>query len=145
MPTDTGPTDVDKINSDAFKDESLPDFDDGAQSFVQFLEARGAKHLDTTTPEGQILQAQYLTSLENKDHPIDTLRRISVNPWAAPRDRISASRTLLEYTMIKMPSKVDFNNHNAAGSFKLDPAKLAALSQDEIEVLMGLLAKLGGE
>ncbi len=123
-----------------YKDAVLPSFEDANKTYLQFLEGRGAKHINPFSTEGQSIQAQYLAELNDDNHPLDVLRKIAVNPFASARDRISASKALLEYTMLKAPSKVEISGPDGQ-AIKIDQSQLAALSDSEIDLLMGLLAK----
>jgi len=103
------------------KDDVLPDFNDTNKTYLQFLEGRGAKNISPLSAEGQELQAKYLAELGDDQHPLDVLRKISLNPFAMPKDRISASKALLEYTMVKAPSKVEVSAPRAKSSATRDP------------------------
>lgn len=133
-------TDFSDINSEDYKDETPPSFDDTSVTYLQFLEAHGAKNVDPLSPEGLALQAQYLKELAEDNHPLDVLRKISLNPFSSARDRISAASKIMEYTMIKAPSKVEVTGAGG-GALKLDHSQLAALSNEELDTLMTLLNK----
>lgn len=84
-------------------------FEDSNPSYLTYLEGRGAKalHMNPTGPQALQTQADYLKELGDQQHPLDVLRRISLNPWVSPKDRIAASKALLEYTMARMPTKIE--------------------------------------
>lgn len=125
-----------------YRDAQLPlrSFDDTNKTFLQFLEANGGKGIDPFSPEGVRLQSMYLQELQDDNHPLDVLRKISVNPFASPRDRISASKAILEYTMAKAPSKLEVSGPEG-GAIKIDQKKLAALNDSELDTLLTLLNK----
>lgn len=125
------------------KDDVLPDFNDTNKTYLQFLEGRGAKNISPLSAEGQELQAKYLAELGDDQHPLDVLRKISLNPFAMPKDRISASKALLEYTMVKAPSKVEVSGPEGK-AVKIDQSQLSALSDKELDLMMTLLAKAQG-
>lgn len=133
---------VANMHSERYKDEVLPSVEDASRTFRQFLEARGAHKLDPMSPEALQLQMEYLQDLESNKHPLDVLRTIALNPFATPRDRISAAKTIMEYTMIKTPSKVEVAGL-AGGPVRLDVSQLAKLSDSELNSLMQLLEKTG--
>lgn len=135
--------DFSDFDSSQYRDEPAPTWEDTSVSYLQFLEARGAKGVSPLSPEGQELQAQYLASLSNNDHPLDVLRKIALNPFSSPRDRISASKAIMEYTMIKAPSKVEITGAQGQ-ALKIDQTQLQALSNSELDQLMILLGKANG-
>jgi hypothetical protein len=72
---------------------------------------------------------------------MDVLRRIMVNPFCSPNERISAAKTVMEYSMRKVPSNVEFTGKNGA-PIKLDTSALSKLSLEELAQMEELLAKL---
>lgn len=133
--------DLSRVRSDGFEDDPLPDgFIDPSISYKQFLEAKGGKGVDPLSTEGLALQAEYLQALNDDCHPLDVLRKIALNPFSAPKDRIAASKAIMEYTMVKTPSKVEVSGVGG-GALKIDGTQLAALSNEEIDQLMSLLEK----
>lgn len=127
------------MDSEKYKDTPVRTFEDASVTFLQFLEAQGAKGLDPSSTDYLRLQMRYLQTLQDNNHPLDVLRNITLNPWVTPRERISAAKTLLEYTMVKVPSK--FEVQGAGGRVQIDPAQLAKLTDDEITTLVALLEK----
>lgn len=125
--------------------EQLGSFEDENLSFLTFLEARGAKAVgaNPTGPEALQVQADYLHSLGDNQHPFDVLRKISLNPWCAPKDRIAASKALLEYTAAKMPSKVEVSG-NEGKAIEIDHKSLKNLSTSELDQMIKLLDKANG-
>lgn len=117
-------------------------FDDDNISFLQHLEGRGAKalHMDPTSPSALQIQADYLKVLGDQQHPVDVLRRISLNPWVAPKDRIAASKTLLEYCMAKMPTKIE-QTTTEQKKIEVDARALKNLSSAELDQMIRLLDK----
>ena len=122
------------------KDDVLPFFNDNNKSYLNYLEARGAVGINPLSVEGQEIQARYLAELGSDQHPMDVLRKISLNPFASPRDRISAAKTLMEYTMLKAPSKVEISGPEGK-AVKIDSSQLSALSDSELDMLTNLLSK----
>ena len=122
--------------------EQLGSFEDGNVTFFQHLEGRGAKalHMNPTGPEALQIQADYLKVLGDGQHPFDVLRRISLNPWCAPKDRIAASKALLEYTAAKMPTKMEVASSEQK-TIQIDNAALKNLSTDELDQMIKLLDK----
>jgi hypothetical protein len=107
------------------------------RDFLAFVEAKGYRNWDPLSKEGMELQAMYIQ--ECSVHPLDVLARISTNVYCTPTERISATKTLLEYSMRKVPSTVDVNQTTSA--LKIDASALSALSLEELETLQALLAK----
>lgn len=130
----------------ADKDEDfqaqLGAFEDGNMSFLTHLEGRGAKALrmDPTSAEALQVQADYLKTLGDNHHPFDVLRRISLNPWVAPKDRIAASKALLEYTAAKMPTKIE-QTTTEQKTIEIDNKALKNLSAQELDTMIKLLDK----
>ena len=120
-------------------------FDDGCLSYLEHLEGRGAKamRMDPTGPDALQIQADYLKMLGANQHPFDVLRRISLNPWVSPRDRISASKALLEYTAAKMPTRIEQTNTEQK-TIELDAKALKNLSTQELDQMIKLLDKANG-
>ena len=119
------------------KDDVLPNFKDMNKTYLQFLEGRGAKNISPLSIEGQELQSRYLAELGDDQHPLDVLRKISLNPFAMPKDRIAASKALLEYTMVKAPNKVEVSGPEGK-AVKIDQTQLSALSDKELDLMMTL-------
>ncbi len=137
----TKTTDLSQIRSDEYVNDALPDeFIDPSLSYKQFLEARGGQGVDPLSPEGLALQAEYVKALEDNCHPLDVLRKIALNPFSAAKDRIAASKAIMEYTMVKTPNKVEVTGISGA-PLKIDSAQLSALSNEELDQLMQLLEK----
>lgn len=120
----------------------LGSFEDENTSYLTFLEGRGAKAcgMNPTGPEALQVQAEYLHSLGDQMHPVDVLRKISLNPWVSPRDRISASKTLLEYCMAKMPTKMEVSGGEGK-AIEIDHKSLKNLSTSELDQMIKLLDK----
>ena len=117
-------------------------FEDTNTSYLAYLEGRGAKkaHMDPTGAKALEVQAEYLHELGDQQHPVDVLRRISLNPWVSPRDRIAASKTLLEYCMAKMPTKIEQTNTEQK-TIEIDAKALKNLSAQELDTMIKLLDK----
>lgn len=133
----------------ADKDEDfqaqLGSFEDDNMSFLTHLEGRGAKALrmDPASAEALQVQADYLKALGDNQHPFDVLRRISLNPWCAPKDRIAASKALLEYTAAKMPTKIE-QTTTEQKTIEIDNKALKNLSAQELDTMIKLLDKANG-
>lgn len=125
--------------------EQLGSFEDSNLSFFQHLEGRGARALrmNPTGPEALQIQADYLKELGDNQHPFDVLRRISLNPWCAPKDRIAASKALLEYTAAKMPTRMEVESKEQK-TIELDSKVLKNLSAEELDTMIKLLDKANG-
>jgi hypothetical protein len=108
-------------------------------TFLSYIEGLGRKTIDPLSAEGLEIQAKYVLSLPQ--HPMDVLRRIMVNPFCSPNERISAAKTVMEYSMRKVPSNVEFTGKNGA-PIKLDTSALSKLSLEELAQMEELLAKL---
>lgn len=120
-------------------------FEDTNTSYLAYLEGRGAKkaHMDPTGAKALEVQAEYLHELGDQQHPFDVLRRISLNPWVSPRDRIAASKALLEYTAAKMPTRIDQVNTETK-TIEIDNKALKNLSSQELDQMIKLLDKANG-
>lgn len=120
-------------------------FEDTNTSYLAYLEGRGAKkaHMDPTGAKALEVQAEYLHELGDQQHPFDVLRRISLNPWVSPRDRIAASKALLEYTAAKMPTRIDQVNTETK-TIEIDNKALKNLSTAELDQMIKLLDKANG-
>lgn len=133
----------------ADKDEDLQDqlgaFEDDNLSFLTHLEGRGAKALrmDPTSSESLQIQADYLKVLGDNQHPFDVLRRLSLNPWVSPKDRIAASKALLEYTAAKMPTKIE-QTTTEQKTIEIDNKALKNLNAQELDTMIKLLDKANG-
>lgn len=114
--------------------------DDGNRSYLEYLEGRGAKDMSPLDPQYLAIQAEYLQILGKHQHPIDVLRRISLNPWVSPKDRMAACKTLMEYAMQKVPSRVEMSGVGGK-PIQVDQQQLRNLSDTELEQLTNLLEK----
>lgn len=123
--------------------DSIPTpFEDDNVAYLSYIEASGGGNFSPLSQEGLEIQAAYLQKMGANQHPFDVLRRISVNPFAAPKDRIAAAKTLLEYMTRKIPSGVEVAGPNGA-QIQLSPNALKNLSGSELDMLAALLAKAG--
>lgn len=126
---------------DGDKDELGPvNFEDTNISYLQYMEANGGKLIDPLSREGLELQAAYLKYLGDNQHPIDVLRRISVNPWAQTKDRISAAKALMEYTVRKIPATIELTG-NDGKPLQIDASAMKNLSNADLDLLVSLLEK----
>ncbi len=107
------------------------------EKFLQFMEANAGLDMDLLSDEALKLQANFMA---RGTHPFDVLKRIVANPFCAPRDRISASKTLLEYSARKIPAQLEVTGKNGA-AVKIDQKMLSALSDEELSLLDTLLSK----
>ena len=108
-------------------------------SFLKFLEGRGQRVdlIDPLSDEGLRLQALYVQNFSM--HPMDVMQRIMENPFSDPKDRMTAAKAIMEYSMRKPTQSLDLS---AKGSvLTIDPSQLAALTTKELEMLEKLLAK----
>ena len=108
--------------------------------YLQYLEAHGGKMVSPLSTEGLELQASYLKQMAENTHPFDVLRRISINPFLPPKDRIAASKTLLEYMARKVPSTLEVTGADG-GPVQVDSEALKNLSSSELDMLSALLEK----
>ena len=108
--------------------------------YLEYLEAHGGKMINPLSKEGLELQAAYLKSLGENQHPFDVLRRISINPFIPPKDRIAASKTLLEYMARKVPATLEVSGPEG-GPVQLDSEALKNLTASELDTLATLLEK----
>lgn len=115
--------------------ENLPPAD--LRDFLAFVEAKGHKTWDPLTKEGLDMQALYIQ--ECSQHPVDVLTRIMTNTYCTPSERMTAAKTLMEYSMRKVPSNVEVLSTTQA--IKIDASALANLSTEELDTLQALLAK----
>ncbi len=122
-------------NTDTPEDPELQD----NLNFFAYVEGLGRKSFDPLSAEGLEIQARYVHELPQ--HPMDVLRRIMVNPFCSPNERISAAKIVMEYSMRKVPSNVELTGKNGA-AIKLDTSALAKLSIEELSQMEALLAKL---
>lgn len=108
--------------------------------FIDFLATKGRKTIDPLSQEGLEMQALFVREMPK--HPMDVLARIMTNMYCTPSERMTAAKTLMEYSMRKVPSTLDVNQTTSA--LKIDASALSALSLEELETLQALLAKAGG-
>jgi hypothetical protein len=107
------------------------------ETFLQFVESQAGLGLDPLSDEAVQLQAQYAVL---GTHPFDVLKRIVANPFCSPRDRISASKLLLEYSARKVPAQLEVTGKNGS-PLKLDASQLSRLSDKDLDTLERLLQK----
>ena len=110
------------------------------KGFLQWLEGRGyaLDGLDPLSDEALRLQALYVQ--EFSQHPLDVLRRIMQNPYSDPAHRMTAAKTILEYSARKPSATIDLKAKGAVVS--IEPSQLSALSVSELETLEKLLEKV---
>ena len=72
-------------------------------------------------------------------HPMDVMQRIMENPFSDPKDRMTAAKAIMEYSMRKPTQSLDLSAKGAV--LTIDPSQLAALTTKELEMLEKLLAK----
>jgi len=116
--------------------------EDLAEDFVAWLEADGHKQpfVDPLSAQGLELQARYIQQVGAD--PLTVLKRISINPFCKPSDRVTAAKTLLEYSRRKIPSQFEVSGKDGQ-AIKLDRTMLSALSPKELDTLEKLLLKAG--
>jgi hypothetical protein len=110
-------------------------------SFLRFIEGTGQRVelVDPLSDDGLRLQALYAQNFSQ--HPLDVLRRIMENPFSDPKDRMTAAKSIMEYSMRKPAAALDLSAKGSALS--LDPSHLAALSAADLDALEKILAKTG--
>ena len=109
---------------------------------MRWLDARGngVTQIDPLSDEGLRLQALYVQSFSQ--HPLDVMRRIMENAFSDPKDRMTAAKAIMEYSLRKPAANMELSAK--VNVLKLDPAQLSALSEKELDQLEALLAKVGG-
>jgi hypothetical protein len=107
-------------------------------NFLAYIEGIGRKGVDPLSPEAMKIQAQYVSELPQ--HPMDILRRLMVNPFCSPNERINAAKTLMSYSMRAIPNNLEVTGKDG-GAIKIDSSSLSNLSDTELETLQTLLAK----
>ena len=113
-------------------------------SMLRWLEARGnsVTQLDPLSDEGLRLQALYVQSFSQ--HPLDVMRRIMENPFSEPRDRMSAAKSIMEYSLRKPAQQLALDAKGVG--LTIDASQLANLSTKDLDLLEKLLSKAtGGE
>lgn len=106
-------------------------------SYFQYIEGQGRKDVDPLSKEGVELQAAYVKNMSM--HPVDVLTRIMTNIFCTPTERMNAAKTLMEYSMRKVPSNLDVTTDT--GALRIDATALVGLSTEELEVLEKILTK----
>ena len=77
-------------------------------AFLQYLEANGAdENLDPLSDDAVKYQAAYVKHVGS--HPMDVLKSLVANPLVKPSERIQAAKTLMEYSMRKIPSNIEIS------------------------------------
>ena len=111
-------------------------------TLLRWLDARGngVTQIDPLSDEGLRLQALYVQSFSQ--HPLDVMRRIMENAFSDPKDRMTAAKAIMEYSLRKPAANMELSAK--VNVLKLDPAQLSALSEKELDQLEALLAKVGG-
>jgi len=72
--------------------------------------------------------------------PLEFLTAVYRHPLVQMRDRISAAKTVVEYTHMKKPSSIEMTGRNG-DAIKVSGAMLAGLSDAELETMQRLLEK----
>ena len=110
-------------------------------NYLAWLEGRGQRVelFDPLSDEGLRLQALYAANFSQ--HPLDVMRRIMENPFSDPKDRMTAAKSIMEYSMRKPTQSLDLSAKGTA--IVIDPSKLSALSDAELATLEKLLLKTG--
>lgn len=111
-------------------------------SLLRFIEGKGTKIavVDPLSDEGLRLQALYVQSFSQ--HPLDVMRRIMENPFSDTKDRMSAAKTIMEYSLRKPTQNLALDAKSIGLS--LDASALAGLSDSELTTLEKLLSKAAG-
>lgn len=110
--------------------------------YIRWLEGRGQRVavMDPLSDEGLRLQALYVQNFSM--HPLDVMRRIMENPFSDPKDRMTAAKSIMEYSLRKPAANLELSAKVA--SLNIDPSTLSALSTKELDTLEKLLSKIGG-
>ena len=135
---------ADDEETSAVDQDQLGKFEDGNISYLQFMEARGATGMDMLSQQGLEFQAEYIKQWGNNQHPLDVARRLSLNPFAAPKDRLAACKLIMEYSMRKIPAQLELSGKDGK-PISLDSNALRNLSDKELDTLMHLLEKANGK
>lgn len=108
-------------------------------SLLRFIEGKGQRVqlLDPLSDEGLRLQSLYVQQFSM--HPIDVLRRIMENPFSDPKDRMSAAKSIMEYTLRKPTQQMAIDAKSVGLS--IDASQLSNLSAKDLDLLEKLLQK----
>lgn len=111
-------------------------------SMLRWLEARGnsVPQIDPLSDEGLRLQALYVQSFSQ--HPLDVMRRIMENPFSEPRDRMSAAKSIMEYSLRKPAANMVLDAKSVG--LTIDASQLSNLSAKELDTLEKILSKASG-
>jgi hypothetical protein len=109
---------------------------------LRWLEARGnsVPQIDPLSDEGLRLQALYVQSFSQ--HPLDVMRRIMENPFSEPRDRMSAAKSIMEYSLRKPAANMVLDAKSVG--LTIDASQLSNLSAKELDTLEKILSKASG-
>lgn len=111
-------------------------------SILRFLEGRGTRvaSVDPLSDEGLRLQAVYVQSFSQ--HPLDVMRRIMENPFSDPKDRMTAAKAIMEYSMRKPTQSLALDAKSVGLS--VDASQLQNLTAKELAMLEKILSKATG-
>lgn len=109
---------------------------------MRFLEGRGTRvaSVDPLSDEGLRLQAVYVQSFSQ--HPLDVMRRIMENPFSDPKDRMTAAKAIMEYSMRKPTQSLALDAKSVGLS--VDASQLQNLTAKELDMLEKILSKATG-
>ena len=112
------------------------------RGILNFLEGRGMRvaSVDPLSDEGLRLQAVYVQSFSQ--HPIDVMRRIMENPFSDPKDRMTAAKAIMEYSMRKPTQSLALDAKSVG--LNIDASQLQNLSTKDLDLLEKLLQKATG-
>jgi hypothetical protein len=120
-------------------------FEDPSIPYLRYVESAAGRKPGPLPmgPEALQVQADYLRVLGDNQHPFDVVRRISLNPWCSPKDRLAAAKILLEYTAAKMPTRMEVSGPGST-PIEIDTKAVKRLSNSELDTLITLLDKANG-
>ena len=112
---------------------------DDEWNYIKFLDTHGQRVelIDPLSDEGLRFQALYVQNLSQ--HPLDYLQRVMSNPFADPKDRIAAAKTLLEYGVRKPGQSLDIKASSSV--LNIPTSQLSGLTAKELDSLETLLSK----
>jgi hypothetical protein len=111
-------------------------------TLLRFIEGKGRRIdlVDPLSDEGLRLQALYVQNFSQ--HPLDVMRRIMENPFTDPKDRMSAAKTIMEYSLRKPAQQLALDAKGVGLS--IDASQLSNLSTKDLDLLEKLLSKATG-
>lgn len=136
--------DFSNFGSEEFKDIPTPDFEIPGTTYREFVDKNGGDAIEPLSAEALKLQAKYVAHCGDTKHPLDILRGIAGHPATMPKDKIAACKAIMEYTMVKVPAKIEVEGSDS-GPVKLSQEQLSTLTVAELDTLIKLLEKMGAK